>query len=340
MTRRTRRRVGAGLLICAVLGALTLAGCSKNSGNQSSGPGAGQAPEFADKGAADGVAANPAPNPADAQNAPGGPGAGSTQQQQIEPVQRSIIYSANMSVTVTDVNKAADDAANTARDAGGSVSADQRSLNGDSSTAQLTLRVPSTAFSSTVERLAKLGTEVSRSVQSQDVTESIIDVDARIATQKASVDRVRALLAQANTIGEVVSIESELTKREADLDSLVQRKDKLSGLVALSTITLTLRGPAAPAPTPATPDNGFWGGLKSGWHAFLASAKVGLLILGWLLPWAIAIGVPVWVILFVRRRLRRRPQPALAPAAPALVGAGVPAPRTDPEPAPAPAETD
>ena len=276
MTRRTRRRVSAGLLICAVFGALALAGCSKNSGaSQSSAPGGG--PAFAnnggaEKGAADGVAANPAPNAPNAQSAPG---TGATQQQQIEPVQRAIIYTANMSVVVKDVNKAADDAGNAARDGGGSVSADQRSLSGDRSTAQLTLRVPSAVFSSTVERLAKLGPEESRSVQSQEVTESIIDVDARIATQQASVNRVRALLAQANTIGDVVSIESELTKREADLDSLVQRKDKLSGLVALSTITLTLRGPAAPNPTPTPPDSGgFWGGLKSGWHAFITSAKV------------------------------------------------------------------
>ena len=79
-----------------------------------------------------------------------------------------------------------------ARDAGGSVSADQRTLDNDRSVATLTLRVPSTAFTSTVEKVAKLGTEVSRSVQSQDVTESLVDVDARIATQRASVDRVRA----------------------------------------------------------------------------------------------------------------------------------------------------
>ena len=39
-------------------------------------------------------------------------------------------------------------------------------------------------------------------------------------------------MAEAKTIGEVVSIESELTRREADLDSLIQRKDKLSGLLA------------------------------------------------------------------------------------------------------------
>ena len=235
---------------------------------------------------------------------------------------------------MNDVNKAADAATSAARDAGGSVSADQRTLDDDRSVATLTLRVPSTAFASTVDKVAKLGTEVSRSVQSQDVTETLVDVDARIATQRASVDRVRALLAQAKTIGEVVSIESELTRREADLDSLVQRKDKLSGLVALSTITVTLRGPAAPAPPVPNPDEGgFWAGLKSGWHAFLASAKVVLLVLGWLLPWAIALGVPIWLVLYLRGRYRRsRPEPVRPTPAPfpSMVGAGVPGPRPAP----------
>src|SRR6185369_11641298 len=204
------------------------AGCTKNTaGNQSSAPGPAAAPnDLSKEDSAQGAGglAQDVPAPQAAQ-APDGsvraPSQPQQQQQQVEPVQRQIIYSANVSVTVPDVNKAADDATAAARDAGGSVSADQRTLDNDRSIATLTLRVPSTAFTSTVERVSKLCTELSRSVQSQDVTENLIDVDARIATQRASVDRVRALLAEAKTIGEVVSIESELTRREADLDSLI-----------------------------------------------------------------------------------------------------------------------
>ena len=58
---------------------------------------------------------------------------------------------------------------------------------------------------SALDELAKLGTEESRAVQTEDVTEQLVDLDARLATQRASVDRVRALLARASTIGEVVS---------------------------------------------------------------------------------------------------------------------------------------
>src|SRR5262249_45568847 len=135
--------------------------------------------------------------------------------------------------------------------------------------------------------------------------------DARLATQKASVERVRALLARAQTIGEIVSIESELTKREAELASLQQRKDKLAGQVALSTITLSLRGPAAPEP--AREDTGFVAGLRNGWSAFLGSITIVMTVAGWLLPWLLAIGVPIWLLVWLLRR-RRRPAPASAPA--------------------------
>ena len=53
--------------------------------------------------------------------------------------------------------------------------------------------------------------------------------DARVASQRASVDRVRALLSEARSIGDVVAIESELTRREADLDSLTGRLDRAQG---------------------------------------------------------------------------------------------------------------
>jgi uncharacterized protein DUF4349 len=280
---------------------LALAGCSKNASTGT--PSSGEQPARAQNGGAVSDDQAKQANP----QAPA----------QIEPLQRSLIYTGSMTVAVTDVVKAADQATSIATGAGGLIGSDQRTIDADRSTAELTLRVPAERFSSTLEELAKLGREESRAISTQDVTESLIDLDARLATQQASVDRVRALLAQAKTIGEVVSIESELTRREADLDSLKQRKEKLAGLVALSTINLTLHGPAAVVVKPAE-ETGFLAGLKSGWKGFLASVAIVLTVAGWLLPWVIAIGVPVWFVVWLaRRRSRRTRARVLAPAPPA-----------------------
>jgi hypothetical protein len=219
-----------------------------------------------------------------------------------------------MSVRVDNVQDAANRAADVALGLGGLVGADRRTLNDQHSEAQITLRVPADRFEAALDALAALGTEESRAVRTEDVTETVLDLDVRLASQQASVDRVRVLLARAQTIGEVVSVEAELTRREAELASLKTRKERLADLVALSTITVSLLGPDAPS-VREEPETGFIAGLKDGWEGFLTSVQVVLTVAGWLLPWAIAIGLPIWLAIWLLRRRR----PALATA-----GASVP----------------
>jgi hypothetical protein len=312
MTARPSRWRRAGALL--ILGAFAFAGCSAS---DSSAPSA----VTADRGNAGApeapgeVAAPEAPAP-EGDAATGGGG----QQQQVQIEERALIYTGQITVKVDDVAQRADQAKGIATGVGGVVGGDRRTLDGTFSEAQLVLRVPADRFNAALDELAKLGVEQSRAVQTEDVTEALVDLDARLATQRASVDRVRALLAQANTIGEVVSIESELTRREAELASLEQRRDRMAGLVALSTITANLRGPDA-SPAPDEPDTGFVAGLKSGWKAFLESIKILLTIAGWLLPWAIAIGVPIWLLIWFVRRRRR---PVVVATSPTSTPAGPP----------------
>lgn len=94
--------------------------------------------------------------------------------------------------------------------------------------ANLVLKVPTAAYETAIERLSGLGKRTSIHQESSDVTEQVVDVDSRIASQRASLNRMRALLAKATTIGDVVSVESELTRREADLEALLAKQKNLS----------------------------------------------------------------------------------------------------------------
>lgn len=229
---------------------------------------------------------------------------------------RSIVYNGSITVRVDDVGAKASQLTALAIGAGGLVSGDERNVDAGRSTATVTLRVPATQFTDVLNQIGKLGKEESRHVSTQDVTATVIDLQARIASQQASVDRVRALLARAQSIADITSIESELARREADLESMQAQQRNLTDLVALSTIAVSLLGPdaaAPPAPKPA--ETGFLAGLKSGWRAFTGSVQVLLTIVGALLPFAVAIGVPVLAVyLWLRRRHRRRhPTTAGAP---------------------------
>jgi hypothetical protein len=174
----------------------------------------------------------------------------------------------------------------------------------------LTLRVPQQSLDQVMQQVGGLGVVRSRSQSSQDVTDSYVDTASRVKSQRASVDRVRTLLGRATGIGDVVRLESELSRREADLDALEARLASLDDSTTLATLVVTLSRPDADAPAPAEAD-GFIAGLQAGWHALGASATVVLQIVGALIPFAFLlalVGLPVWLVL--RRRRAGSPAPS------------------------------
>lgn len=229
-------------------------------------------------------------------------------------VQRAIIYDGTITIRVTDVNATATQAQALAISAGGYVGGDNREIDAGRSSATLILRVPAVRFDATVSALGQLGREQSRQVSTQDVTEQVVDVQSRLKTQQASVDRIRALLAEAKSLGEIVSVEGELNRREADLESLQAQMRSLTDLTALSTITVTLLGPDAAVPVKPEKSTGFTGGLKSGWHAFLESLSALFTIIGAILPFAVVIGGPILLFIWLTRRRRARNPVAGIPA--------------------------
>jgi hypothetical protein len=140
------------------------------------------------------------------------------------------------------------------------------------------------------------------------------------------VDSGRKLLAQAKSLNDLVMLEREVATREADLASLQAKKRRLADLTALSTITLVLLDPEAVAAQEEEGAPGFLAGLQNGWKGLLASLGVLLTVLGWLLPWLFAIGLPAWGIIWLYRRYRPRRAPMSAPVTgiPAYAMAGPP----------------
>ncbi|MBQ1019306.1 DUF4349 domain-containing protein [Micromonospora sp. D93] len=298
MDGQVGRRRGALLATTALAAALALSGCGAgDSGAQDSAGSAAEAP------AAKGGDANRDA----AAGAPEGAGAGAPD---LRVDQRAIIYTGTMRVQVNEVDSAARDAAAVATRAGGFVGGDvRRSAADDDAVAELELRVPAAKFTDVVEEIAKLGRQQSREIDTQDVTEETVDLDARITSQRARVESARRLLARATSITDLVSLENELGRREADLAALEAKKRRLADLTALSTITVSLAGPAAKTTEDET---GFLAGLKGGWKAFVVSMTVLLTVLGALLPFLVALGVPLAALVVVLRR-RRKPPALVAP---------------------------
>ena len=227
---------------------------------------------------------------------------------------RSVIRTASLTIQATDVTAAGTNAAAAARAQGGFVAAQNASsdpLHPRQATVTMTLRVPVANYDALLAALSGLGRVIASNQATDDVTDEVVDVASRVATQRAGVDQVRALLDRAETLGQVIQLENELTRRQADLESLLARQAKLADLTALATVQLDIRAPrVAPTPTPVVaaekpPERGFFAGLSNGWDAFATLAVGVATVVGALLPFVLIIGVPVLVVWLVWRRRQR-----------------------------------
>jgi len=162
----------------------------------------------------------------------------------------------------------------------------------------LTLSVPAASLETALDQLSRVGTVLARTLSSQDVTAAYIDTASRLQTMRASVERVRALMAQAKDLGQVVALEGELSAREADLESLESQLGALTNSVDRSTVTVSLSTPGAPD-VPAT---GFVAGLRSGWDAFMTSVAGLLTVIGTAAPFAVLLALVAAPIAWWLRR--------------------------------------
>jgi hypothetical protein len=185
--------------------------------------------------------------------------------------------------------------------------------------ATITFRIPSERYPTVLEQLgSQLGTRLSQRQQAQDVSQEVADVDSRVQSAKATLASFRKLLNRANTVGQVLDVEQELARREADLESLQARQQTLAQQTSFGTVTLRLEAPAkAPAVVKAKRPGGFIGGLQAGWDVFTNVLSGLATAFGWLLPFlgVIAlIALPAWRFRAPMRRFFLRHSGATGPA--------------------------
>jgi hypothetical protein len=308
---RTSRLLAA--LAAAAL--LSLTACSGGSD--------GDSPTATDAGGGADVAAAPAAGdlPADSAYESGGDASKSAPEARnaadlVE--QQAVIRNGAVSLRSDDVGQTRFDVQALVDQHDGEVSDDRTETDktGQPLRSRMVLRVPSSDFDEVMSALGngELAELASTTSTAEDVTAQVIDVDARIKAQQASVDRVRQLLARAESIRDIMAIESELSNRQAQLDSLTQQQAYLKDQSSLATIKVSIeRKPDAVVKKKHEDKTGFLAGLGAGWDGLRHAVVAALTVVGALLPFAVValvLGVPVWLLV---RRLRR------SPAAPAPV---------------------
>ncbi len=219
-------------------------------------------------------------------------------------VDEQIIRTANVAMEVDDILQAVADVSDLISGLDGFIQNESvNTYDGDAS-ASITARIPADRLDGFLDALPDLGDVTNSSIDAQDVTLEVVDLQARITTLEESISRLRALQEQATSVTDLVAVEGELAARQAELESLQARRDYLSRQVEMSTVYLMMNqrdvGPGV------SPD--FLGGLQNGWNSLLALTAGLITAAGFLAPYLVIAGVVtgvVFIIIAISRRKER-----------------------------------
>jgi len=215
-----------------------------------------------------------------------------------------IIRTGYLSLSVDSPSETADQITDVVEAAGGRIASrsDYTPVDYGQPSSYLEARIPYDVLDATVETIQELGDVQEISLNSVDVSLQKVDLDARIGVLEAAIERLNELLAEAASTSDLIAVESALSERQAELDSLQSQRDYLSDQTLFATLSISVITPANA--TPAEPD-GFLDGIIRGWESILAFFAGTIVWAGILVPW-LGLAAVVIAIILLLRRLRRR----------------------------------
>jgi hypothetical protein len=225
---------------------------------------------------------------------------------------RKIIKTGEISIEVPNVSAALARVRALAKDLGGYVGGSQSGTFDQSAT--LTLRIPADRFDEALTRLHELdGDVLSEATREEDVTSTVVDLEARLRNLRASETQYRTLLGRAEKIEDILAVQTRLDDVRGQIEQLQAQLKELNGLADLATLSVSL------VPGAVQQAAGNWDPGKTVTEAFaalvgfvqeLGNGAIWLVIV--FLPVAIVVAILGWLLfrLFpgLRGRLRRAPK--------------------------------
>lgn len=174
-------------------------------------------------------------------------------------------------------------------------------------TAHLTLRIPQTALDGYLSGAEQLGRITSRSETAEDVTASYQDMQTRLDTQLALMERLQALITESGDLSDLLALEAQIADTQYQIDSLTTSLNSTDRQVSYSTVNISLYEEVAPAITDTTLSLGerISSALRTGWDAFTSFMQDMLVFLIAALPF-IGIVLILTAVVVIFRKIKRR----------------------------------
>jgi archaellum component FlaC len=177
--------------------------------------------------------------------------------------------------------------------------------NGRNHQATLMLKVPSIALENTLAEIAKLGRVESQGIKSDDVSQQLVDTDARLKNLRQQEDLTRKIMDRSGSVKDILTVSKELAAIREQIERLDATVKNLRQQVAYSTINLKLEEAQSTLPI----GDAFRVQVQETWkNSTHAAGSLGTnLALGllWLIPFAPFIAIGCGGVYYLRQRRKR-----------------------------------
>lgn len=241
-----------------------------------------------------------------------------------EPVtEQKLIKTVSMSAETEDLTKLLDDLSAQIAEAGGYVES-RNVYNGSSysgsrsRSADLVIRIPEGNLNTFVNRVEGMSNIISSNEKVDDVTLTYVAVESRVKALEAEEARLLELMAKAESMGEILEVQSRLTDVRYELESVTSRLRVMQNQVSYATVSLNVREVRT---LTVVEEESVWQQMTRGFGENLRNLGDGIvefaIFLVVSLPYLVPMGaIAAVVVILTRRSAKKKKAARAAKAAP------------------------
>ena len=176
--------------------------------------------------------------------------------------------------------------------------------------AEYVLRIPAERYEEFLNQAGTLCHETWRSTSQEDISEMYYDTQGRLKTQQIKLERLQDLLAKAESMEDIITIESAISETEMLIDNYSGTLRHYDGKVDYATVSISLQEVYKYSNTeeaPTTFASRLGNSFSSGWNNFVDAMEdlvVGLAY-GWM--WLVILGAAAFIGFRIARKKVRLP---------------------------------
>ena len=155
---------------------------------------------------------------------------------QTKQTSQKIIQNYEIYIEVEDLKKVSSEIEDKVKNTGGYIE-NQEVMD---TTSYASARVPSDKLDNFIKDLEKNYIVTNKRKETQNITDAYVDNDARLKNFKAEETQMMEVLKKANTVEDILKVQSELFRIRAEIESLESQKKTWDKLVDYSTVTIRM----------------------------------------------------------------------------------------------------